>query len=107
MKVYERGCSAVLKEEQHEMFNVYIKKAAELYGITSTRDIYEKAIEILPEDQAREMCIRFADLERKLGEIDRARAIYAHCAQMCDPRVRYENMILLIILQTIIVPKVF
>ena len=88
MKVYERGCSAVLKEEQHEMFNVYIKKAAELYGITSTRDIYEKAIEILPEDQAREMCIRFADLERKLGEIDRARAIYAHCAHMCDPRVR-------------------
>lgn len=33
------------------------------------------------------MCIRFAELERKLGEIDRARAIYAHCSQMCDPRV--------------------
>lgn len=31
--------------------------------------------------------IRFADLERKLGEIDRARAIYAHASQMCDPRV--------------------
>ncbi|XP_055353632.1 pre-mRNA-splicing factor syf1 homolog [Paramacrobiotus metropolitanus] len=87
MKVYERGCTAVLKEEQYEMFNIYIKKAAELYGITSTREIYEKAIESLPDDQAREMCIRFADLERKLGEIDRARAIYAHCAQICDPRV--------------------
>ena len=33
------------------------------------------------------MCLRFADLERKLGEIDRARAIYAHCSQICDPRV--------------------
>ena len=33
------------------------------------------------------MCLRFADLERKLGEIDRARAVYAHCSQMCDPRV--------------------
>jgi len=35
----------------------------------------------------REMCIRFADLERKLGEIDRARALYAYCSQICDPRV--------------------
>merc|ERR1711899_333437 len=26
-------------------------------------------------------------METKLGEIDRARAIYGHCSQMCDPRV--------------------
>ena len=25
-------------------------------------------------------------MERKLGEIDRARAIYAHASQFCDPR---------------------
>jgi pre-mRNA-splicing factor SYF1 len=31
--------------------------------------------------------MRFAELESKLGEIDRARAIYGHCSQMCDPRV--------------------
>ncbi|CAG0892204.1 unnamed protein product [Cyprideis torosa] len=36
------------------------------------------------------MGLRFADLERKLGEIDRARAIYAHCSEMCDPRVTAE-----------------
>lgn len=33
------------------------------------------------------MCLRFAALERKMGEIDRARAIYAHASQFCDPRV--------------------
>jgi len=33
------------------------------------------------------MCLRFAALERKLGEIDRARAVYAHASQFCDPRV--------------------
>ena len=33
------------------------------------------------------MCIRFAELERKLGEIDRARAVYMHASQMADPRV--------------------
>ena len=33
------------------------------------------------------MCLRFAQMERKLGEIDRARAIYAHASQFCDPRI--------------------
>lgn len=74
-----------------QMFNIYIKKAAEIYGVTQTRSIYEKSIEMLAEDQSRQMCIRFADLETKLGEIDRARALYAHCSQMCDPRVSRPN----------------
>jgi pre-mRNA-splicing factor SYF1 len=87
MAVYERATQAVLPEEQFEMFNIYINKAAELYGVARTRQIYEKAIEILPEDRSRDMCLRFSDMETKLGEIDRARAIYAHCSQMCDPRV--------------------
>ena len=30
--------------------------------------------------------MRFADLERKLFEIDRAHALYAFCSQLCDPR---------------------
>ncbi|XP_063424843.1 pre-mRNA-splicing factor SYF1-like [Mytilus trossulus] len=87
MAVYDRATKAVLPEERYEMFNVYIKRAAEIYGVTYTRPIYEKALEVLPDEQAREMCIRFADLERKLGEIDRARAIYSHASQICDPRV--------------------
>jgi hypothetical protein len=33
------------------------------------------------------MCIKFAEMERRLGEIDRARAIYGHASQFCDPRV--------------------
>lgn len=41
----------------------------------------------LPDRQTAEMCLHFAALERKLGEIDRARAIYAHASQFCDPRV--------------------
>jgi pre-mRNA-splicing factor SYF1 len=31
--------------------------------------------------------MRYADMERKLGEIDRSRAIFVHCSQMCDPKV--------------------
>lgn len=69
------------------MFTIYIAKATENYGLPATRPIYERALEVLPNRQAAQMCIRFASLERKLGEIDRARAIYAHASQFCDPRV--------------------
>ena len=73
------------------MYNIYIKRAAEIYGVTKTREIYQKAIDDLPDDQTREMCLRFAELERKLGEVDRARAIYSHCSQICDPRVNPDT----------------
>lgn len=90
MAVYERATAAVLPEEMFDVFNIYIKRAAEIYGVPKTRQIYEKAIEVLPEDKTRDMCLRFAEMETKLGEIDRARAIYAHCSQICDPRVTNE-----------------
>ena len=69
------------------MFTIYIAKATANYGLPATRPIYERALEILPDRQTAEMCLRFAALERKLGEIDRARSIYAHASQFCDPRV--------------------
>lgn len=69
------------------MFTVYIANATANYGLPATRPIYERALEVLPDKQTAEMCLRFAALERKLGEIDRARAIYAHASQFCDPRV--------------------
>ncbi len=40
----------------------------------------------LPDAHVRDMCLRYASLERHLGEIDRARAIYAYASQFCDPR---------------------
>ena len=86
MAVYDRAVLAVEKKEQAEVYNIYLRKAAEIYGVTRTRQIYEKAIEILPEAESRQMCARFAEMETKLGEIDRARAIYIHASQMCDPR---------------------
>lgn len=70
-----------------QIFTIYIAKATSNYGLPATRPIYERALEILPDKQTAEMCLRFASMERKLGEIDRARAIYAHASQFCDPRV--------------------
>ena len=86
MRIYERATKAVSDEDRLEMFEFYITKSAASFGITSTRPIYEKAIEVLPDKDAKEMCLRFAGMERRVGEIDRARAVYAHGSQFADPR---------------------
>jgi pre-mRNA-splicing factor SYF1 len=39
----------------------------------------------LDPSQLREIGLSFAEMERKLGEIDRARAIYMHLSQFCNP----------------------
>ncbi|KAI0781078.1 protein prenylyltransferase [Trametes elegans] len=87
MSIYDRATNAVADEDKFEIFTIYIAKATSSYGLPATRPIYERALEILPDRQTAEMCLRFAAMERKLGEIDRARAIYAHASQFCDPRV--------------------
>ena len=86
MRIYERATRAVSDEDKFEMFNFYITKSASNFGLTSTRPIYERAIAALPDKEARDMCLKFAEMERRLGEIDRARTIYGHASQFCDPR---------------------
>jgi len=85
MAIYQRAVGAIALDKRQEMYNVYIAKAAEYFGVTKTRDIYESAINDLPTTLVPPMCARYANLERKLGEIDRARAIYMHGAQSVDP----------------------
>lgn len=87
MRIYERATRAVSDEDRSEMFNFYITKSASNFGLTSTRPIYERAIVSLPDKEAKDMCLRFAEMERRLGEIDRARAIYGHASQFADPRM--------------------
>ncbi|OBT89010.1 pre-mRNA-splicing factor syf-1 [Pseudogymnoascus sp. 03VT05] len=86
MRIYERATRAVSDEDRADMFNFYITKSASNFGLPSTRPIYEHAIAALPDSDARDMCLKFADMEKRLGEIDRARAIYGHASQFCDPR---------------------
>lgn len=86
MRIYERATRAVSDEDRADMFNFYITKSASNFGLPSTRPIYERSIATLPDNEARDMCLKFADMEKRLGEIDRARAIYGHASQFCDPR---------------------
>eukprot|EP00043_Microstomoeca_roanoka_P012576 m.121881 g.121881 ORF g.121881 m.121881 type:complete len:821 (-) comp15536_c2_seq1:136-2598(-) len=88
MAVYERATRAVLATERYDVWQLYIKRAAHIFGVTHTRELYAKALEDdrLADKEIRQMAMQFASLESKLGEIDRARAIYAHASQVADPR---------------------
>ncbi|KAG6018440.1 Pre-mRNA-splicing factor syf1 [Claviceps pusilla] len=90
MRIYERATRAVADEDRADMFNFYITKSASNFGLSSTRPIYERAIAALPDTEAKEMCLKFADMEKRLGEVDRARAIYGHASQFCDPRTHAD-----------------
>eukprot|EP01114_Cavostelium_apophysatum_P017774 TRINITY_DN5355_c0_g1_i2.p1 TRINITY_DN5355_c0_g1~~TRINITY_DN5355_c0_g1_i2.p1 ORF type:complete len:856 (+),score=276.49 TRINITY_DN5355_c0_g1_i2:217-2784(+) len=87
MSIYDRATRSVADKDKFAIFSLYINRAAEYFGVTRTREIYEKAIESLPAGQAKDMSLRFAELEKKLGEIDRARGIYVYGSQFCDPRI--------------------
>ena len=40
----------------------------------------------LDDDSSKLLCLEFAEMERKLGEVDRARAILQYGSQFSDPR---------------------
>ncbi|CDW87965.1 pre-mrna-splicing factor syf1-like [Stylonychia lemnae] len=91
MKIYDRACKDLDKEEKFEVYNMQIAKAAEFYGIQKTRQLFERAFELLQGEELIQVGLRFAKMERKLGEINRARAIYQHLSQYCNPRIKINE----------------
>lgn len=85
MGVYDRAVDALDLSERLEMYNIYVTKATQLFGLTKTREIYQKAIMNLPEAHLKDLCIKYAAMERNLGEVDRARAIYQYVSEFCNP----------------------
>ncbi|KAL1833306.1 hypothetical protein DCAR_0103392 [Daucus carota subsp. sativus] len=87
MSVYDQATKAVPASEKLSMYQIYIARVAEIFGVPKTREIYEQAIESgLPDKDAKTMCIKYAELEKSLGEIDRSRGIYKHASEFADPR---------------------
>ncbi|KAK9459524.1 uncharacterized protein V1516DRAFT_655256 [Lipomyces oligophaga] len=89
VEIYERATktNAVSDADRLEMYKLLLARTAAIYGLPSTRPIYERAIDELPDAESRVICLEFAGMETKLGEIDRARGIYVHGSQFADPRV--------------------
>jgi pre-mRNA-splicing factor SYF1 len=86
LKIYKRACAAVSLEQKAELYGLYAAKTTEWLGLLATRDVYEEAIKVLPQQQALDLVLRYAAMEEKLGETERARALLLHAAPFCDPR---------------------
>ncbi|XP_021770886.1 pre-mRNA-splicing factor SYF1-like [Chenopodium quinoa] len=88
MKVYDQATKAVPASEKLSMYEIYIARAAEMFGVPKTREIYEQAIQSgLPDKDVITMCMKYAELEKSLGEVDRARAVYLYASTFADPRI--------------------
>uniref|UniRef100_A0A7S1J111 Suppressor of forked domain-containing protein n=1 Tax=Eutreptiella gymnastica TaxID=73025 RepID=A0A7S1J111_9EUGL len=85
MAIYNRAVTAVRVGQRVHIYNQWIKKATEYFGVTSTREIFEQAISSLTDKFVPGMCLKYAETELKLGEVDRARALYIHTSQYVDP----------------------
>ena len=90
MAIYDRATRAVPESRRLDMYRLYIRKVEHYYGVTKTRPVYERAISELNDQMAKAMCIDYSNMERKLGEIDRARAVLQHGSQFADPKKDLE-----------------
>ncbi|XP_078445023.1 tetratricopeptide repeat (TPR)-like superfamily protein [Wolffia australiana] len=91
MKVYDQAVKTVPNSEKMSMYEIYIARAAKIFGVPKTREIYEQAIESgLPDNDVKTMCLKYAELEKSLGELARAHAIFRFASQFADPRIDEE-----------------
>eukprot|EP00915_Cephaloidophora_sp_WS-2016_P004281 GHVH01005764.1.p1 GENE.GHVH01005764.1~~GHVH01005764.1.p1 ORF type:complete len:774 (-),score=105.35 GHVH01005764.1:1154-3475(-) len=86
LDVLVRSIDKVHEGEKWAMYKLLIAKTIKLFGILKTRPIFEKCLrDLSSEDERREACLMFSKVERGLGEINRARAIFNHGSQFANP----------------------
>lgn len=91
MQIYDQAVKKVPERERLGVYEIYVARASDFFGVGKVREVYEGAIEAQPpfaltDADTRTLCLRYASLERRLGEVDRARAIFVHAASLADPR---------------------
>ncbi len=88
LKVLERACEAVPPADKPELYRMLLKKTVQASGLISARPVYEAALRsALSLSDTIALSLEYAALETKLGEIERARAIYGHTGSLGDPRL--------------------
>lgn len=79
MKIYDRALKDITDQDvKFQIFNLYLAKTAKHYGVTHSRQLFERSFQMLDGKYLIQIGLRFAKMERKLGEIERARNIYEH-----------------------------
>lgn len=90
VKIYDRATKAVTSKDKLEVYRYYISRVAEHFGLPASRPIFQTAIDSLEDKDANVISQEFINVEEKLGEIDRARALLGFTSQFNDPRTSTE-----------------
>ncbi|CAN6603114.1 pre-mRNA-splicing factor Syf1p [Trichomonascus vanleenenianus] len=85
VRIYERAVQNIDRKDRLELFRHYISRIAENRGLPATRELFQKALDQLADQDANTIAIDFINMEEKLGEIDRARALFKFASQFNDP----------------------
>ncbi len=96
MDIYDQALKKIKSPaDKIEVLDIYVKRAIEFFGVGKVRSIYEKIIDDDDDDETKKnslddhstkiVCVKYAELEASLGEIDRARALYTHASQFSNP----------------------
>ena len=92
MKIYDRALKDIHdKDNKFTVFNLYLAKATKYFGVTHSRQLFESAFQKLDGSHLIQVGLRFAKMERKLGENERARNIYEHLSQFCNPLAKTSH----------------
>ena len=96
MAIYEEALAKCPAKDKLPVLTSWVSKAKAFYGVAKMRQIYQTAIETPPpgglrDEDCRAVCLRYAKLERSLGEVDRARAILRHGSGFANPRDAKSN----------------
>lgn len=90
IEILDRMSDEVPEKDKQKAYEIFATKVANLMGITRTRPIYEKALENFKGKTFVLFGLRYAKLEKKLGEIDRSRQIFNYLAPMVDPEIDHH-----------------
>ncbi|ANQ10943.1 Uncharacterized protein PCOAH_00053110 [Plasmodium coatneyi] len=87
LSIYKEAVPFLPEPDKVKFYKLFISKVSKSYGVHKAREAFEEAIQTLKDDDAREICLLYIDMENKLNEYDRVRALYIYTAQFTNPSV--------------------
>jgi pre-mRNA-splicing factor SYF1 len=87
IEIFEKAIRDVPTSNVPEVFLTYMQKVNEFYGIIKMRNLFELGFEVIQEtSHVIDLGLQFVEIEKKLGEVERARNIFIYISQFCDAR---------------------
>ncbi|KJP88707.1 hypothetical protein AK88_01588 [Plasmodium fragile] len=87
LSIYKEAVPFLPEPDKIKFYKLFISKVSKSYGVHKAREAFEEAIQTLKDDDAREICLLYIDMEYKLNEYQRVRALYIYTAQFTNPSV--------------------